>query len=141
MDSAQFKKRTKAYALAILRLVRSLPRDPSGDVLAKQLLRSATSVGANYRAACRAKSPADFIAKMGIVEEEADESVYWLELLVDGGFVTAERVADLIEEGNQLTAMAVSSIRTTRSRVPNSTNARSTLREEPIAYDPDLDND
>src|SRR5215218_3038476 len=109
MDSAQFKKRTKAYALAILRLVRGLPRDPSGDVLAKQLLRCATSVGANYRAACRAKSPADFIAKMGIVEEEADESVYWMELLVEGDFVTAERVAELIDEGNQLTAMVVSS--------------------------------
>lgn len=74
------KLRTKAYALRVLELVRALPHDTSSQVLGRQLLRSATSVGANYRAARRAKSPADFLAKMKIVEEEADESVYWLEL-------------------------------------------------------------
>src|SRR5215213_3350350 len=104
MNSDEMKRRTRAFALRIVRLVESLPPSRTADVIGKQLLRCGTSVGANYRASCRAKSPADFIAKMGIVEEEADESVYWLELLVDGGFVTAERVADLIEEGNQLTA-------------------------------------
>ena len=85
------------------------------DVLGKQLLRSGTFVGANYRAACRAKSRADFISKMGIVEEEADESMYWMELLIESGLVQHDRVADLLNEADQLIAMTVSSIQTARS--------------------------
>src|SRR5947207_15435942 len=85
MDNDDLRPRTKAYALRVIRLVESLPRNRTADVIGKQLLRSATSVGANYRAACRAKSPADFTAKMGIVEEEADESLYWMELLIESG--------------------------------------------------------
>jgi len=85
------------------------------DVLGKQLLRSGTFVGANYRAACRAKSRADFISKMSIVEEEADESMYWMELLIESGLVQHDRVADLLNEADQLVAMTVSSIQTTRS--------------------------
>jgi four helix bundle protein len=81
MNPSEMKKRTKAYALAIIRLVQTLPNTPAARVLGNQLVRCGTSVGANYSASCRAKSQADFIAKMGIVEEEADESIYWMELL------------------------------------------------------------
>ena len=109
------KRRTKEFALRVIRLVQSLPRGQMADVLGKQLLRSGTSVGANYRAACRAKSRADFISKMGIVEEEADESMYWMELLIESGLVQHDRVADLLNEADQLVAMTVSSIQTARS--------------------------
>ena len=110
------QQRTKAYALQVIRLVRSLPRDVAGDVIGRQLLRAATSVGANYRAACRAKSVPDFIAKMGIVEEEADESLYWLDLLIESGLIPREQLADLLAEGGALVAMTVASINTARKR-------------------------
>ena len=83
--------------------------------MGKQLLRCGTSVGANYRASCRAKSTADFIAKMGIVEEEADETIYRIEMLIESGLIKKERVADLLDEANQIVAIVVSSIRTARS--------------------------
>jgi four helix bundle protein len=116
-DSGDLRPRTKAYALRIIRLVESLPHDRTADVIGKQLLRSATSVGANYRAACRSRSPADFVAKMGIVEEEADESLYWMELLVESGLIPQQRLTDLMEEGNQLVAITVASIKTARLRI------------------------
>lgn len=94
----------------------ALPRDRVAEVIGKQLLRSATSVGANYRAARRAKSPADFIAKMGIVEEEADECLYWLDLLSASGLVARVDLDDLMAEGNELVVIAVVSIRTAKSR-------------------------
>src|SRR3989442_14321161 len=119
MDNDDLRPRTKAYALRVIWLVESLPRNRTADVIGKQLLRSATSVGANYRAACRAKSPADFIAKMGIVEEEADESLYWMELLIESGLVTQDQLAGLITEGHQLVAMTVASIKTARIRMRN----------------------
>lgn len=110
------KERTKCFALEVINLVESLPRHRTADVLGKQLLRSATSVGANYRAARRAKSPADFIAKMGIVEEEADECVCWIELLTGSGLVSAQRAATLMAEANDLLAITVASIKTAKSR-------------------------
>ncbi len=85
MLADEMKKRTKAFALRVVRLVEVLPATRTADVIGKQLLRCGTSVGANYRAACRARSQADFISKMGIVEEEADETIYWIELLVESG--------------------------------------------------------
>ncbi|MFN8516242.1 MAG: four helix bundle protein [Thermomicrobiales bacterium] len=112
----EFKRRTQDYALLAIALVEALPRTRAADVIGRQLLRSATSVGANYRAACRAKSTADFIAKMGIVEEEADECLYWLELLNRSGLCAAAKLAPLVAEGNELLAMTVSSINTTRQR-------------------------
>jgi four helix bundle protein len=114
MNPSEMKKRTKAYALAIIRLVQSLPNTPTVRVIGNQLLRCGTSVGSNYRASCRAKSQADFIAKMGIVEEEADESVYWMELLVESGILQQIDVAELQNEGNQILAIVVSSINTAR---------------------------
>jgi len=90
MTTDEMKARTKSFALRIIKLVESLPSNRTADVVGKQLLRSGTSVGANYRAACRAKSNADFIAKMGTVEEEADESAFWLEVIVESGLVKEE---------------------------------------------------
>src|SRR2546425_3951344 len=111
--------RTKAFALAVVGLVEELPRGRTAEVLGRQLLRAGTSVGANYRAACRARSRKEFIAKMGIVEEEADETQFWLDLVAERGLANAERVLSLREEARQLVAIAVSSIRTAR-RTPRS---------------------
>jgi four helix bundle protein len=114
MSPEEFKQRTKQFALRVIRLVESLPATRTADVLGKQLLRSGTSVGANYRAACRARSTAEFQSKMGIVEEESDESNYWIELLVDAGLVKNDLVQDLLREGNEITAMTVASIKSSR---------------------------
>lgn len=108
------RTRTKQFALRIIRLVDSLPNKRAATVIGEQLLRSATSVGANYRAAQRARSRAEFRAKLGIVEEEADESVYWIELLMESGLVKQELLEDLHREANEITAMVVASIRTSR---------------------------
>jgi len=115
------KARTKRFALRVIKLVDSLPDARSSGVIGKQLLRSGTSVGANYRSACRAKSTADFVFKLSIVEEEADESVYWMELLVESSLVKAASLAALIDEANQLVAIVVSSSKTLkRKRNPKS---------------------
>jgi four helix bundle protein len=113
-QNADLKLRAKKFALRIVKLVESLPTTLTAKTMGKQLLRSGTSVAANYRAACRSRSNADFIAKMGIVEEETDESVFWIEMLVETNQVKHELVADLLNEGNQLTAIWVSSINTAR---------------------------
>lgn len=118
MNEAQFKDRTKKVALRVIHLVDSLPRKRSADVIGRQLLRSATSVGANYRAACRAKSRKDMIAKLAIVEEEADESIYWLELIVESVMLRKGRLTPLLDEFNQILAMIVASQKTMR-RNPN----------------------
>jgi len=107
--------RTKAFALAIIRLVQALPRTQPRFVLGDQLLRSGTSVAANYRAARRARSRREFVAKMGIVEEEADESQLWLEMLTESGVVAPAATNGLREEARQLVAMTVASIRTARA--------------------------
>src|SRR3972149_4628840 len=98
MNPEELKARTRQFALRVIHLAESMPRAKTADVLSRQLLRSATSVGANYRAACRARSRADFISKIAIAEEEADESLYWLELISDSGLVKADRLAGLIKE-------------------------------------------
>ena len=116
MNPEDFKKRSKEYALQVIRLVESLPEDRVSRVLGNQLLRAGTSVGANYRAAARARSRADFVAKLGIVEEECDESLYWMDLLVDAGRIAPDRVAALITEGDEIVAITVVSIKTARSR-------------------------
>ncbi len=114
MTIDELRKRTKNFALAILRLVETLPRTRSADVLGRQLTRSGTSVGANYRAACRAKSRSDFIAKMKIVEEETDETLYWLELLQEAEIIPESKLGELAKEANELLAITVSSIKTAR---------------------------
>jgi four helix bundle protein len=110
------KDRTKSFALRIIRLAEALPKGKAADVIGKQLLRSGTSVAANYRAACRAKSTADFIAKMGIVEEEADESVFWMELLIESKLLSRHLLHDLMKEANEILSIAVSSIKTARRK-------------------------
>ena len=112
------RERTRAFALAVIGLVEKYPRGRTAEVVGRQLLRSATSVGANYRAARRARSRKDFIAKMGIVEEEADESAYWLDLSADAGLGDAAAVQRLQREAEELLAIAVASIRTARGGPP-----------------------
>ena len=112
VSNENLKLRTKQFALRVIKLVENLPHDMTSNILGRQLLRAGTSVGANYRAVCRSKSAADFISKMGIVEEEADESAYWMELLVDAGKIKAVKTSALLQEANELTAIAVSSINT-----------------------------
>jgi four helix bundle protein len=116
MNEDEMKKRTKKFALRILDLADALPHTRSGNVIAAQIIRSGTSVGANYRALCRAKSRADFINKTSIVEEEADESCFWLELLIDRGLLVARRVQSLLKEATELTAIFVASRKTAISR-------------------------
>jgi four helix bundle protein len=114
MTETELKVRTKQFALRILKLVEALPRSVSGRVLGGQIARSATSVAANYRAACRARSRADFVSKLGIVEEEADETGFWLELIVDTGLQPAAKLSPLLKEADELTAIFVSSLKTVR---------------------------
>ena len=116
-NSQDLKARTKEFALRILRLYRALPANGEARILGKQVLRSGTSVGANYRAACRARSKAEFIAKLGIVLEEADETIFWLELLLEGGIVKREKLSDLLKEAHELMSIFVTSLCTAKGRV------------------------
>jgi four helix bundle protein len=108
------KDRTKRFALRTVRLYRALPFHEEARVIGRQLLRSGTSVVANYRAACRARSKAEFVAKLGIVLEEADETVSWLELLQESGIMSPQKLMPLVQEARELTAIFVSSIRTAK---------------------------
>lgn len=110
----ELRNRTKKFALRIVRLFQHLPNSPEAQVLGKQLLRSGTSVGANYRAAGRARSRAEFIAKIGIVVEEADESVFWLECLAESGIMRQELLKELLVEANELLAIFAASQRTAK---------------------------
>lgn len=115
MDSQELKKRTKQFALDIIKFVDTLPKNKTGDVIGRQLLRSATSVTANYRAACRARSRADFISKISIVEEEADDSQFWLEQLLESGISADKRAREFLQEATELTAIFTSSVRTAKT--------------------------
>jgi len=117
VNEEQFKARTKKLALEVIRLVESLPRSRTADIIGRQLLRSATSVGANYRASCRARSFEEVISKLSIVEEEGDESLYWLELLTESGVVDRASVAWIMGEMNEIVSMTVSSKKTLKSRI------------------------
>jgi len=109
MTETELKERTKRFALRVIKLILALPRSTEGRALAAQLVRSGTSVGANYRAACRGRSKAEFISKLGTVEEEADESAYWMELIIDAGLLPKARVEPLLWEASELTAIMVAS--------------------------------
>ena len=114
MTETELKGRTKEFALRVLKLAEALPRTNAGRVLGGQVTRSATSVAANYRAVCRAKSRADFISKLGTVEEEADETGFWLELITDAELLPPVKVAALRQEADELTAIFVRSLKTVR---------------------------
>jgi four helix bundle protein len=124
MNADHMQKRTKAFALRIIKLSEGLPHTRTAEIIGRQLLRCGTSVGANYRSACRAKSLADFIAKMAIVEEEADEVVYWLDLLVESGLLQQRQITDLLSEADQIVAMTVASIKTARRNKATTTSAK-----------------
>ena len=112
MTETEMKQRTKAFALRVIKLTNSVSTNFVGRRLGDQLLRAGTSVAANYRAACRARSKPEFISKLGIAEEEADESALWIELLIESGIVPQKRLAKLLDEANQLTAIIVTSRKT-----------------------------
>jgi four helix bundle protein len=114
MKHDNLRDRTKQLALDIIRVAQALPKDTVTHILVRQLLRAGTSVGANYRAACRAKSRVDFIAKMGIVLEETDEVLYWIELLIGAGIVTDVKVKGINNEANELLAITIASIKTAK---------------------------
>ena len=116
MNPNELKQRTKDFGKRVVKLIEALPKNTTTSVIGRQLLRSATSVGANYRAVCRAKSRPDFIAKLGIVEEECDESFYWIEMLVETNHIKPALVSELMNEGEEILAIVVASAKTARMR-------------------------
>lgn len=121
MSPDDLKWRTKQFALRILKLVAALPKTVAGKAIAGQLARAGTAVGANYRAACRGRSRAEFVAKIGVVEEEADESAYWMELIIEGELLRLQQVEPLLTEANELARiMARSRISASEKLTPKS---------------------
>lgn len=118
MNEELFKKRTKQAALDIIKMTEVLPKNRVANIFAKQIIRSATSVGANYRAACRAKSTADMVAKLAIVEEESDETLYWLELIAESNLLPADQLRPHWSEMNEILSMTISSIKTLKNKSP-----------------------
>ena len=117
MNENELKKRTKQFGLRMIRLVESLPSSQTARTIGNQLLRSGMSVGANYRAACRGRSKADFIAKAGISLEEADECLYWIEMLQEAGIIPVEKMKDLMKEADELVAIFTASIKTAKANL------------------------
>ncbi len=137
MDSTDFKARTRAFAIAVIRQVRTLPQTLVCRTIAGQLLRSAGGTASNYRAACRSRSRAEFVAKLGNVLEESDESAFWLDMLVESGEdIPVERVRSLQAEAEEIVAMTVSSIRTAAQHLPPAHPARRGHLERPPSANP-----
>ena len=129
MDEEELKKRTKRFGLRIMRLVAALPKTPQGRTVGGQLVRAGTSVGANYRAACRARSRAEFTARLGVVEEEADESGYWLDMIIEGELLGPQLVEALLTEANELVAIMTSSrITIHRKQLADKQNATRSIK-------------
>jgi|SRR5579872_1944672 len=124
MTKDELKQRTKRFGLRVMKLVDALPKSMSGRAVGNQLVRSGTAVGANYRAACRARSTAEFLSRIGVIEEEADESGYWLELIGDGAILKPHRIEPLMREADELTRIFAATIRTIKR-----THKKSTKRE------------
>ena len=114
-QAQELKERTKQFAIRLVKLFRALPKSDEARIIGKQALRSGTSVAANYRAVCRARSRAEFVARIGVVVEEADETVFWLELMVETGIVSQARMDGLLTEANELLAIFAASQRTAKS--------------------------
>ena len=114
-QAQELKERTKQFAIRVVRLFRSLPKTDEAKVIGKQVLRSGTSVAANYRAVCRARSKAEFVARIGVLVEEADETVFWLELLVETTIISQARINGLLTEANELLAIFAASQRTAKN--------------------------
>jgi four helix bundle protein len=115
----KIKYRTKQIGLEVIKLIDELPYKPSVWVITRQIVKSSTSIGANYRAACRAKSTPDFLNKLKIVEEETDETIYWLEVLTESGIILKERVSDLLSETNEILSIIVATINTVKNKSSN----------------------
>ena len=127
MTEQELKRRTKAFSLRVLKLVDSLADTRSGRILANQLGRSGTSVGATYRAACRSRSEAEMISKLAVIEEEADESCFWMELIADHGLMQPEKISPLLQEADELTAIMVASRRSLAARRSKIGNQKSKI--------------
>ena len=131
MNPRELKERTKQFALRVMRLVDALPGTAKDAALAGQLVRSGTSVAANYRSACRARSHAEFISKIGVVEEEADETALWLELIIEDKILPEKKIVSLLVEANELVAiMAASYISAARNKRDVSLNSRSAISNQ-----------
>jgi four helix bundle protein len=115
MDAEELKQRTKQFGLRVIRLIEALPTSKAGNVIGNQLLRCGTSVGANYRSACRARSKPDFVSKTGISIEEADEAMYWMEMLIEAGIVPKEKLTALMKEANEIVAILTASSKTAQA--------------------------
>ena len=124
MTEKELLQRTKNFALRIIRLVNALPNNPAGRAIGGQLIRSGTFVSANYRAACRGRSKAEFVAKLGIVEEEVDESALWMELIIESELIEEKLVADLLNEARQITAIVAASKITARRKAIANRNSQ-----------------
>ncbi len=124
MDREDLRKRTKDFALRIIKLVAVLPKTKEADVIGRQILKSGTSIGANYREAIRARSKADFISKIGIVEQETDETLYWIELLAEANIINPERIDNLMAEARELLAIFISTGKTAKNKI----NSKSEIR-------------
>jgi len=134
VNAQELKERTKQFALRLMRLVDALPKTPKGRAIASQLVRSGTSVAANYRAACRGRSKAEFISKLGVAEEEADETALWLELIIADRLLPEKKVDSLLREANELTAiLAASYISASRAQQTMSRNSQSEIRSQKSA--------
>src|SRR5438128_4936031 len=134
MNAQELKNRTKQFALRVMHLLDALPVTPKGRAVASQLVRSGMSVAANYRAACRGRSHAEFISKIGVAEEEADETILWLELIVEDKLLPEKKIASLLKEANELTAiMAASYISASRNKRATSANSKSAIRHQQSA--------
>jgi four helix bundle protein len=120
MTKEELKERTKKFALVIIKLVEELPNTNVGRTISNQIIRSGTSVAANYRAACRARSNADFISKINIVEEECDETLFWLEVIVESNLLKKEKLLYLLKEADELTAIFIASGKTAMQNNPKS---------------------
>ena len=136
MTPEEMKQRTKKFALRVIGHVEARPKDHAANVIGRQLLRAGTSVGSHYRAACRARSQAEFIAKLGLGEEEADESIYWMELLIAAGTMKRQRTADLMNEANEILSMVVTSINTARGGQRTPRAGESAIRNPQSAMGP-----
>jgi four helix bundle protein len=118
MTPDEMRQRTKQFALRVMNLAEALPNTVRGRCIANQLVRAGTSVGANYRAVCRARSRKEFVAKLGVVVEEADESAFWMELIIDGGVMPAKRIEKLLQEANEIVAITAKARKTAVRKAP-----------------------
>jgi four helix bundle protein len=132
MNADDLKNRTKQFALRVLKLVAALPNTVAGRAIGGQLVRAGTSVGANYRAACRGRSKAEFVAKLGITEEEADESAYWMEVIVEGDLLKEKQVRALLGEANELTKIFAQSRISASRTLARSLKRQSSNRQSAI---------